>query len=277
MSAHLVILGTGTPIPDPEASGPAFAVICGGNTYLVDAGPGIVRRAAAAARLGFPELTASRLTRLFLTHLHSDHTAGLPDLLLTPWVVGRRGPLQVHGPKGTRHMLEKITEAYVEDIELRTAGLESNDPAGVGWHCREIRAGKVFSDAHVKVTAFRVQHGSWQHCFGFRFEAGGRTFVFSGDTAMFPALAKRIGACDVLVHEVCSEAGLSRRPPDRQAYHRHFHTTTRELGQMAAQIRPGLLVLTHQLGFGLSNAGLLEEIRQVYDGPVVSARDLDVY
>lgn len=277
MSTHVVALGTGTPIPDPDASGPAFAVVTGGHSYLIDCGPGIVRRAALAANQGFPELSAPKLDRLFLTHLHSDHTAGLPDLLLTPWVVGRRHALQVHGPRGTRQMLEKITEAYVEDIAIRTEGLEANDPQGVAWRCREIRAGKIFSDDQVKVKAFRVQHGSWKHCFGFRFETADRTIVFSGDTAMFRELPKRIGSCDVLVHEVCSELGLSHRPVERQHYHRRFHTSTVELAQMAAKLRPGLLVLTHQLGFGVSNARLVEEIRELYDGPVVSARDLGVY
>lgn len=278
MNTHLVTLGTGTPIPEPDRSGPAFAVVVEDTSYLVDAGPGVVRRAVAAAeRTGIAALMPPRLDRLFLTHLHSDHTAGLPDLLLMPWVVGRRGPLRVHGPKGTKMMLEKLSEAYAEDIAVRTGGLEGNAIEGVGWQCREIRAGPVYSDERVKVSAFRVRHGSWKHCFGFRFESESRTIVFSGDTAPFPGLAERIGPCDVLVHEVYASSGLAMRPEDRCGYHRAFHTATSELAEIATSVRPKLLVLTHQLRFGASEAMLLGEIQRLYSGAVVSARDLDLY
>ena len=92
----VVMLGTGTPNPDPERSGPATAVIAGGQAYLVDCGPGVVRRAEAAWRRGIDELDMPGLTRLFVTHLHSDHTAGYADLILTPWVLGREQPLVVY-------------------------------------------------------------------------------------------------------------------------------------------------------------------------------------
>ena len=90
---QIVMLGTGNPNPDPERSGPATAIVVSGASYLIDCGPGIVRRAAAAARRGIAELEASRLSIVFVTHLHSDHTVGLPDLMLTPWVLERRVPL----------------------------------------------------------------------------------------------------------------------------------------------------------------------------------------
>lgn len=275
MRTHLVLLGTGTPIPDPGRSGPAVAVVRGDRSYLVDAGPGIVRRAVEAAeRTGLRALAPPALDRVFLTHLHSDHTAGLPDLLLTPWVVGRRAPLKVHGPPGTRRMMDCLAEAYAEDIALRVEGLEANDPGGVGWECREMRAGRVFSDDRIKVSAFRVRHGSWKHCFGLRFEAPDRTIVLSSDTSAFRGLAGRIGRCDVLVHEVCSEAGLSGRPRGRQTYHRAFHTSGVELAAIANEVRPGLLVLIHQLFFGRGEAELVDEVRSLYDGPVISGQDL---
>ena len=121
---QVVLLGTGTPRPDPERSGPATAVVVDGTAYLVDIGPGIVRRAAAALEKGIPALAPDKLQRAFITHLHSDHTVGYPDLIFTTWVQGRRGPLQVYGPEGTEDMTSHIMSAWKADIEIRTQGME---------------------------------------------------------------------------------------------------------------------------------------------------------
>ena len=113
----VVLLGTGTPNADPDRSGPAVAVVVNGQPYLVDFGPGVVRRAAAASRSGVDALEVTNLTRAFVTHLHSDHTVGYADLIFTPWVLGRAVPLQVYGPKGLRAMTRHLTAAYREDIK----------------------------------------------------------------------------------------------------------------------------------------------------------------
>ena len=123
-ATRVVILGTGTLIADPSRSGPAVAVVVGDQAYLVDAGPGIVRRAAAAAQQVIVALDPSNLTRVFITHLHSDHTLGLPDLMFTPWQNGRQAPLEVWGPPGIRSMTANIEAAWVEDIKIRTLGPE---------------------------------------------------------------------------------------------------------------------------------------------------------
>ena len=126
-------LGTGTPNADPERSGPAVAVVVDGNAYLVDAGPGVVRRAAAAARAdSLPALAAPRLGVVFLTHLHSDHTLGLPDLMYTPWTLGRTTPLAVYGPPGTRAMVRHLAEAYAADVDVRLHGGEPSNRTGHG-------------------------------------------------------------------------------------------------------------------------------------------------
>ena len=119
----VVLLGTGTPRPYPDRSGPATAVVVGERAYLVDFGPGVVRRAAAAAEKGRPELDSTNLKIAFLTHLHSDHTTGYPDLILTPWVMGRT-ELDVYGPEGLEEMTKHVLEAWRQDIEIRTKGLE---------------------------------------------------------------------------------------------------------------------------------------------------------
>src|SRR5436190_2004396 len=97
---QVVLLGTGTPRPDPERAGPATAIVVGDASYLVDAGPGIVRRAEAARAKGFAALAPEKLLTAFMTHLHSDHTVGYPDLIFTTWVQGRHAPLKVYGPAG---------------------------------------------------------------------------------------------------------------------------------------------------------------------------------
>src|SRR3989442_653856 len=149
----VVMLGTGTPNADPDRSGPCVAVVAGGKAYLVDAGPGLVRRAAAAARNGITALAPERLGIVFITHLHSDHTVGLPDLMLTPWVLERRDPLEVYGPPGVRAMTGHLTQAYAEDIRVRRSGLEPDKTDGWKVHAHEIVAGEVYRDSNVIVTA----------------------------------------------------------------------------------------------------------------------------
>ena len=119
LRTQVIILGTGTPIPDPERSGPAVAVVVDSVAYLFDAGTGIVRRASAAARTGVIALQPPRLGMLFLTHLHSDHTMGLNDVLFTPWIQGRKAPLELFGPIGTTRLVNGIIDGNTEDIETR--------------------------------------------------------------------------------------------------------------------------------------------------------------
>ena len=116
---QIVLLGTGTPSPDPEHSGAATAVVVNGTPYLIDFGPGVVRRIAAASQKGVKGLSVVNMRVAFLTHLHSDHTAGYADLILTPWSVGRSQPLEIYGPQGLKHMTDHILEAYREDIPIR--------------------------------------------------------------------------------------------------------------------------------------------------------------
>lgn len=274
---RLVLLGTGTPNADPDRSGPALAVVVDGVPYLVDAGPGVVRRAAAAREAGIEGLAVERLGIVFLTHLHSDHTVGLPDLLFTPWVLGRDQPLRVFGPAGTRHMAELVRRAWARDVRIRLEGLEPANDRGHRVEARDVEPGVVYRDERVTVIAFTVAHGSWPQAYGYRFEAPGRTIVVSGDTRPTDEIVRQCGGCDILVHEVYSQAGFESRPPAWQRYHSSFHTSAPELGRIAARARPGLLVLTHQLLWGATPEDLLAEIRAAYDGDVVFGRDLDVF
>jgi ribonuclease BN (tRNA processing enzyme) len=277
VGTHVVLLGTGTPNADPERSGPAVAVLVNGTPYLVDAGPGVVRQAAAAALAGVTPLAVDNLRHLFLTHLHSDHTVGLPDAMFTPWVLERDAPLQLYGPSGSQGMVEHLLAAYEEDINVRLDGLEPANEHGFRVEVHEIGSGLAFEDENVKVTAIPVHHGSWQHAFGFKFESGDRVVVISGDATPSDAIIEACNGCDVMVHEVYSQAGFERRDPVWQRYHADSHTSTAQLADLAARARPALLVLYHQLFWGATDEDLVLEIASRYDGSVVSGRDLAVY
>ncbi|HEX4951676.1 MAG TPA: MBL fold metallo-hydrolase [Blastocatellia bacterium] len=274
---QIVLLGTGTPNADPDRFGPSIAIVVNDTPYLVDFGPGVVRRASAAVRKGVKGLAMPKLTRAFVTHLHSDHTVGYADLIFTPWVLERTEPLEVYGPKGLRTMTEHIVKAYRQDLDMRLYGLEPSNKTGHKVNAHEIKPGVIYKDANVTVKAFAVKHGSWKEAFGFRFETPDKTIVISGDCAPSQSVVDACQGCDVLLHEVYSQTGFQKRPPEWQKYHSQFHTSSRELAEIATKAKPGLLILYHQLFWGTSEEDLLNEIRQGYSGKVVSGRDLDVY
>jgi ribonuclease Z len=268
---HIVLLGTGNPNPDTARFGPALAIVVNGEPYLVDAGAGVVRRAVAA---GIP---VTRLRRLFLTHLHSDHTIGMPDLLLTPWVLEREEPLEIYGPAGALEMMSHLTAAYDADIRRRIDGLQPQNTTGWESRVAPLTAGIVYQDSLVTVTAIPVPHEEWDEAWGFRFETADRVIVVSGDTRWSDALIAACNGCDVLVHEVYSDAGFAKRTPEWQRYHAMAHTGSAELGRLATQARPGLLLLYHQLHMGTPDSALVREIQATFSGRVISGRDLGVH
>jgi ribonuclease BN (tRNA processing enzyme) len=277
-TATVILLGTGFPFPDHAAQGPATAVTCGSRLFVFDAGPGVERQMQAA---GLP-VRGGPVTAAFLTHLHSDHTLGLPDLILTSWVMGRRAPLALTGPPGTARMVAKIIEAWSEDIDVRTRGLEHAAPGGWRVDARETRGGLVYDSAGVRIRAFPVCHGTWKTALGYRIETPGKSIVISGDTAPCESLLAEARGVDVLVHEVYPEVRLrpEARPggEDWVRYMRAFHTSDRELGAIASKAKPRLLVLTHIVRMGGTDAELLAGIRAGgWRGPLAIGRDLDRY
>jgi ribonuclease Z len=242
-STLVVLLGTGFPRPDPHHQGPATAVVVGDRTFLFDAGPGVERQMAAA------HLPIAGPTALFITHLHTDHTLGYPDLIFTSWVMGRRHALQAYGPPGLQAMTDHLAEAYAEDIRIRTEGLEHEAPGGWKVDVHETRGGVVYDSGGVRVTAFRVEHGSWKVALGYRIDTPDRSVVISGDTRPSPEVEREATGVDVLVHEVYAASGLApeERPggSDWPRYMKAFHTSDRELGRLVAKAQPKLLILTH--------------------------------
>jgi ribonuclease BN (tRNA processing enzyme) len=282
-SSKVVLLGTGTPAATPDRSGPATAIVVNDTAYLVDFGPGVVRRAsAAAAARSIAALQPTRLRFAFVTHLHSDHTVGYPDLIFSPWTLGRRLPLEVYGPRGLEAMTHHVIEAYRVDIDTRTnaEGNQRTFPDGYKVNAHEITAGAVYKDPNVTVTAFATTHA--MESYGYRFDTPDRSIVISGDTNPSQATIDACRGCDVLIHEVHTSAWLAARPEAGGAppgtfrrFSEKYHTTTEQLAELARQAKPRLLILYHY------NSRTPEELQtdmmKHYAGHFVIGRDLDVY
>ncbi len=275
-STIVVLLGTGTPRPNVAASGPATAVVVGSRTFLFDAGSGVERQLSAA------HLPINGVTALFVTHLHSDHTLGLPDLIFTSWVMGRRSALAAYGPHGLRAMTDHIIAAWSEDIAMRTNGLEHEVRDGYRVAVHEIGAGIVYDSAGVRITAIPVLHGDWKEAFAYRIDTPARSIVISGDTRPSAALAKAAKGVDILIHEVYPESRIApeNRPggEDWPSYLRAFHTSDVELGRLAANAAPKLLVLHHIVRSGASDDEIVAGVRRGgFVGKLVIGVDLQRY
>lgn len=273
---QIVMLGTGNPGPDPDRSGPATAIVVNGTAYLVDFGPGVVRRASEAFLVkGIKALEPTKLRVAFVTHLHSDHTVGYPDLIFTPWTVGRRVPLEVYGPKGLKAMTEHIIEAYRVDIEARTNsdGNQRGFPEGRNANAHEITAGVVYKDTNVTVTAFATKHA--MESYGYRFDTPDRSIVLSGDTKPTQETIDACRGCDVLIHEAHTPAWLATRPETFKRFAAKYHTTTPELAELASKAKARLLILYHYNG--ISAEELMNDMLARYPGHFVVGRDLDVF
>src|SRR5688572_17343014 len=281
---QIVMLGTGTPSPDPDRAGAATAIVVNETPYLIDFGPGVIRRASAAFQKGIKGLSITNIKVAFLTHLHSDHTAGYPDLILSPWTVGRTHALEVYGPTGLKEMTEHILKAYSGDIKIRLKDKADVPGAaqGITVNAYEIKPGVIYKDENVTVKAFLVNHGDVPQAFGYRFETPDRTIVISGDAAPSQSLVDNAKGCDVLIHEAYSMFTYNYVMPKFQEYRRKHHTSSLELADIANRARPGLLILYHRAnpgGVGRPNPeeAVLQEIGQRYGGKVVTGHDLDVF
>jgi ribonuclease BN (tRNA processing enzyme) len=273
---QIILLGTGTPYPDPNASGPATAVVVGKRVFLFDAGAGVMRRMNAAG------LPISGPEAVFITHLHSDHTLGYPDLILTSWIMRRVSPMPVYGPHGLQRMTRHLLAAFAEDIQIRTHGLEREVAGGYRVKVHEIKAGVIYEHDGVRVTAIPVLHGSWKEAYAYRIDTPDRSIVISGDARPSESLVRAARGVDVLVHEVYSplHLGPENRPGGKYwpQYMRAFHTSDVELGALAARAKPKLLVLTHIIRMGSTDEELIAGVRAGgFNGPVRVGKDLERY
>tara|TARA_B100000902_G_C27200773_1_gene858922 strand:- start:28 stop:921 length:894 start_codon:yes stop_codon:yes gene_type:complete len=273
----LIVLGSGTPNPDPSRAGSAYAIVVNETPYLIDFGPGVIRRAASLSPPWggkIEAMTVKNFEHAFLTHIHSDHSAGLADLLLTPWIMGRNTKLNLYGPIGLKEMASSTLQAFEDDINYRIYGTQPSNKIGYKFNFHLLDEGLIYQDKNISVEAFKVPHGSFDDAYGFKFTSSDKVIVFSGDTGPSKTVERFATGADILVHEVYSNAGFQEKTLDWQNYHKGHHTSTLEVGEIAARAKPKLLLLSHILFWGSTNEEILGEVSLTYDGQTKIAEDL---
>ncbi len=275
---RVVMLGTGTPVPDAHRAGASIAVIHKGQAYLFDVGAGAIRNAVTARyKYDIPSLYPLQICCLFLTHMHGDHTTDYSELAFDMWW-RRRKPLLAWGPAGLAEMTEGMYAMMAPDIAIRSSGSQPMpDAESYRVHVMEITDGVVFETGDLVIEAFGVNHGEIKPAYGYRITTPDRSIVISGDTAYSEKLLDMSRGVDLLFHEVISDSGLENNPLTFQAYHRRSHTTASDLGRLASEAKPGKLVLYHALFYGVAEDRVVDEVREYYDGEVVLADDLDIF
>jgi ribonuclease BN (tRNA processing enzyme) len=294
-TTKLVIIGGGTPVPDLRHGGISMAVIVNGQPYIVDAGPGFWRNSQAATpgQGGkVSELEPPNLTRMFLTHLHFDHTEGLASFLLAPWTYGRVESPQIYGPPGTENLVHHLLEAYKKDIHIEMFGQQLANATGWRAVAKDVYAGEIYQDDNVRVTAAQNIHGTWDFTYALRFEtfkpdgSPDRVIVFSGDTAPWDGWEDFYAGADILVHEAYSFDPENNKydaaAPVSLDYMQAFHTSTKELANLLKVVKPRLTILTHNTVFTPPNKsdpqrGVIEIAEFGYDGLVIQSEDGDIY
>jgi ribonuclease Z len=268
---RVTLLGTASgPRVHPGKAGISTLVEAGGERFLFDAGRGFMQNLVQA---GYP---MNAVTKLFLTHLHSDHIIGIPDLLLTPWAAQpeRKVPLEVWGPAGTHDMMRHLERAFAFDIHVRRDVDENFSPEGIKVTARDIRDGKVYEKNGVTITAFLVTHGRVAPSYGYRLDYAGRSIAISGDTSPNDTLVAACKGVDVLIHEAI-DLDLLRKlvesQPIRQAIIER-HTTAEQAASIFSRVSPRLAVFSHSPG----TAGIVEQTRRSYSGRVEMGEDLMV-
>lgn len=271
LSAALVaiLLGTGYPRPDPDHAGPSTAIVAGDRWFVVDAGRGATMR-IAGAKLDYAQMRA-----VFVTHFHSDHTAGLPDLFDTSWQFGRKSrPLELYGPRGIDRLAHAMLEFFADDIHIRRDLMEKHPAAGATITPHAVKEGVIYDDGKVKVTAFEVDHRPVVPAFGYRFDSGGQSIVVSGDTRPNANLLKYAKGADVLVLEAyLPEHFLKVDTPDVAKRLMSYHTSAEEAGVIARDAGVKTLVLTHLIPAGKEDV-FRERAGRAFNGKIVVGEDL---
>jgi len=265
---EVTLLGTGTPQPLMERFGPSIVVQAGTETLLFDGGRGCLQR------LRQLKLEYGKINALFLTHLHSDHIVGLPDLWLTGWLITKRAiPLNVFGPIGTTKMVEYLQKAFAYDISIRVED-DKAPQEGSKLSVTEIRQGVVYEKNGVKVIAFAVDHGVIKPAFGYRVEYNGRSVVLSGDTKYSENLIKFAKGADLLVHEVMIAPDTLSKSDPKYNITQH-HTTPEQAAQIFTEIKPKLAAYSHIVKlYGRTEDEIMKRTKANYSGPLIMGEDL---
>ena len=274
----VTLLGTASPAPRPDRSGPSTLIEAGDQKVLIDAGRNVPVR---LWQLGVP---IGRLDATILTHFHSDHTAGLPDIWLTGWIAtpygGRKAPFRVIGPTGTQALTDGLKTAYDADVQIRLVD-EKNPPEGIEIATTEFdQGGVIFDQGGLKITAFETDHG--EHIkpnYGMVAEYDGRKVVLSGDTTFDPRVTEQARGADLLIHELgTAHPDLSQQDHARRVL--AHHATPRQAGEVFAEAQPKLAVFTHLVMLSdkahpaPSLSDIVAETRQTYGGPLMIGEDM---
>ena len=264
----VTLLGTGTPQPLMERFGPSILVQAGSETLLFDAGRGCLQR------LRQLDVAYDKLTAFFLTHLHSDHTVGLPDLWLTGWLITRRAtPLRVFGPVGTSDMITYLRKAYAYDIKIRIED-DKCPEEGSKLLVAENKEGTVYENNGVKVIAFLVDHYPVVPAYGYRIEYKGHAVVLSGDTRYSENLIKFARGTDLLIHEVAIAPDTLSKSDPRYDILAH-HTTPEQAAKVFNEVKPKLAAYSHIVKlYGHNEQEIMQRTKANYAGPVIMGQDL---
>ncbi len=274
---RVTLLGTGSPPPSMRRFGPGVLVQAGGQNLLIDSGRGVTQRLLQVG------LTVGAIEALFITHLHSDHVVGIPDLWLTGWLEAgfgqRKGPFRVFGPAGSQNLMDGLVKAYDWDIKARIAD-QKLDPANLRPEVTEIRQGVIYEKNGVKVTAFDVDHGELlKPAFGFRIDYGSRSVTISGDTRFSENLISHAAGTDLLIHQVAAVREELLASPVFKSILSH-HTKPDEAGTVFTRVKPKLAVYYHFSALGtpkvpsVTEQEMVEMTRKTYAGPLLVGEDL---
>ena len=271
MNFKVTLLGTGIPDPKPDRYGSSTLVEAGGQWLIFDCGRGALQR---LSETGTPLKEANKL---FLTHHHSDHTVGIPDLWLTPWIFGRwREPFYVWGPPGTKKMMQKLEEAFEFDLAIRP--VHDLLPAeGARIVAQDVGEGVVYEKDGVKVTAFKVDHRPIEPSYGYRIDYEGRSVVLSGDTRFCENLIRHAKGADLLIHNVGAARPEDLRVSERYRRIMALHCPPEEAGEVFARVKPKLAVYTHMVLFKVGKEEIIERTRKTYAGALEIGEDLMVF
>jgi ribonuclease Z len=258
---RVTLLGTGTPFPNAEQFGSAILVEVAGTKLLFDCGRGVVIRLTQAG------VSPKEIDGLFLTHLHSDHIVGIPDLWLSGWFLGRSKPLPIWGPQGTSSMAKHLAQAFAFDTRIRQAAPDPLPAAGVEVDPKEVAQGEIYNDGSTRVSAFLVDHGAVKPAFGYRVDSAGHSVVISGDTKFCQNLVDFAKGTDCLIHAAWSAGWKNPAPPSQRSI-----ASAEDGGRVFAIVKPKLGVVYHYK----DEEGLEDAVRKEYNSPFVIAKDLMV-